>query len=179
MGWKRVICVWGFVFGVPGLLWAQSPAGAISGKVEDASRAAVPSVRIELGEVDTGVTHTASSDEDGQFEFRGLPQGHYRIRAVYPGFEPSEQQEVLLSAGRAVALTLTMEVEQVRQSVTVTADAAPLDLTTPHSSLLVTEDVMAAMPVSGRSLEQLALLAPGMHTVAARIPARSTASRER
>ena len=153
---------------VPGLLLAQSPGAAVSGEVRDPSGSVVAGVSLEARCVESGVTYTAQTDESGRYEFRRLAQGRYRIRASYRGFQPSMAQDVLVSGSQTVSLDLTLQVEEVRQVVIVTGEAAPLDLSTTNTSSIIGTREMSSLPIAGRSLEQVALLAPGTIPVRAK-----------
>lgn len=147
---------------------AQSAGGSLVGIVRDASQAVMSGVILEAVQVEGGSAFTAATNEEGRYEFRRLPQGTYDVRASYRGFQPSNDRRVAMSAGQTVTLDLTLQIEELQQAVTVSGETAPLDITTPYSSLLVTRSAMTSLPISGRSLEQVALLAPGMIPVRAK-----------
>jgi hypothetical protein len=150
------------------LLLAQSPTGSIAGLVKDPSGAVVGGVDLSVQNQESGVVYRGQTDPAGRYELRALPQGRYRISASYQGFEAGDQQEALLNAGQAVSLNLTLQIQEVRQSVTVLGEASPLDVSSPHTSYLVNQIAAESLPLNGRSLEQLALLAPGMVPVRAK-----------
>ena len=54
---------------------AQSTYGGVVGTVTDASKAVVPGARVTLVEVQTNVARTATSSEDGTYEFLNLDAG--------------------------------------------------------------------------------------------------------
>lgn len=155
-------------FSIPNPLRAQSPSATLSGYVHDPSGAVMPGVALDVRHAESDGIYSAETDARGRYELRALPPGRYKVRASFRGFQPSGEQEVSLNAGEATSLTLALDVEEVRQSVTVTGEAALLDLTSPHGSHLVNQTSLASLPVNGRSLEQLALLVPGMVPVRAK-----------
>ena len=153
------------------LLAAQSPAGAVSGEVRDISGAVVPDVALEAGHQENGRVYSALTNREGRYEFLRLPPGNYEISASFRGFNTVRHEDFYLNAGQAITLDLTLQVQDAQQSITVVGEAAPLDVSSPHLSYIVNEVSFTSLPINGRSLDSLALLAPGM------IPARAKDTR--
>ena len=59
----------------------------ISGKVEDASGAAVGGAIVAVKNVETGATRTVMTDEMGNYRALSLPVGSHDVRAEKPGFQ--------------------------------------------------------------------------------------------
>jgi len=150
-----------FLLLTPSIL-AQSPAARVSGQIRDASGAVIPGVVLEAHDQESGRIHSVVTDEEGRYEFLRLAPGDYGIFATYRGFQSIEDKKLSLSAGQAVSLDLTLEVQEAEQSITVIGEAAPLDLSSPHLSTIVNEVSFSSLPINGRSIDSLALLAPGM-----------------
>jgi len=153
------------------LLVAQSPAGVVSGEVRDTSGAVVPDVALEARHQENGRVYSALTNREGRYEFLRLPPGTYEIAASFRGFDTVRHEEFDLNAGQAVTRDLTLQVQDAQQSITVVGKAAPLDVSSPHLSYIINEISFASLPINGRSLDSLALLAPGM------IPARAKDTR--
>ncbi|MEE8349654.1 MAG: TonB-dependent receptor, partial [Acidobacteriota bacterium] len=143
-------------------LWAQSPVGAVAGEVRDSSGAVVPDVVLEVRHQGNGRVYSAFTNRDGRYEFLRLPPGDYELSASFQGFNTVRHEEVSLNAGQAITLDLTLQVQDAQQSITVVGEAAPLDVSSPHLSYIVNEISFSSLPINGRSLDSLALLAPGM-----------------
>jgi hypothetical protein len=108
-----------------GFLYPAAPAtaqeqGRITGQVVVArSLAPVASVQISL----VGTQQGAIGDEDGRFVILNVAPGTHRVRAERIGYE-SVTQEVTVSAGETVVLTLELAVEALRlDEVIVTGTA--------------------------------------------------------
>jgi hypothetical protein len=141
--------------------FAQSPAGSVSGHVRDASGAIMENVTLEARERDSGQVARATTDGSGRYEFLRLLPGRYQIAARYHGFETAELLDVVVEAGRATSLDVVLEVSGGEQTVTVKGETAPLDLSSSYSGHIINEVSFSSLPVNGRSLDQLAMLAPG------------------
>ena len=70
-----------------GAAWAQVSA-AISGKVEDASGAAVSGATVTVKDVETGATRIVTTDSNGDYRALALPIGLHEVR-VREGRLPS------------------------------------------------------------------------------------------
>ncbi len=149
-------------------IWAQSPAAQVSGQIRDASGAVIPDVVLEAHDQENGRVFSVLTDGEGRYEFLRLSPGNYEIFVSYRGFKSIAHKKLSLSAGQAVSLDLTLEVNDAEQSITVIGEAAPLDLSSPHLSFIVNEVSFSSLPINGRSIDSLALLAPGMIPVRAK-----------
>jgi len=156
-----------FLLSMPSI-WAQSPAAQVSGQIRDASGAVIPGVILEAHDQESGRIYSVLTDEEGRYEFLRLAPGNYEIFASYRGFQSIQDKKLSLSAGQAISLDLTLEVQEAQQSITVIGEAVPLDLSSPHLSFIVNKVSFSSLPINGRSIHSLALLAPGMIPVRAK-----------
>ncbi len=111
-----------------GLLFGQTEA-TISGVLADPSGAGVPAASLTLTNQDTAVVvQTQKSDASGNFSFQAVPApGTYAIGVQVTGFARLEQKDIVLTAGERRAVgTLTLAVGNTSESVTVQADATPV-----------------------------------------------------
>ena len=81
-----------FLAAIPSV--AQLPTGTILGVVKDSSGAVIPGTSLTITNIDTSLTRTGSSAEDGSYRFPALPVGRYRpVHNVTtdhrPGHNPS------------------------------------------------------------------------------------------
>jgi Ca-activated chloride channel family protein len=97
---------------------AQVDRGRIVGVITDTAGAVLPGVTVTLSgsEIRTAVTN-----ERGEFSFDNLLPGKYTVRAMLPGFRELIR-EVSVPAGRALRLTLTMDVGSLQETITVSAE---------------------------------------------------------
>src|SRR5438094_9390392 len=67
------------------LVFAQLPTGTILGVVKDSSGAVIPGVSVTVTNIDTSLSRTGASAEDGSYRFPALPGGHYPMDATQEG----------------------------------------------------------------------------------------------
>src|SRR4051812_4248108 len=141
-------------------LWAQV-TGAISGKVEDATGAAVGGATVTVKTIETGATRSITTDETGNFRVLSLPVGSQEVRAEKPGFRSAVRTGINLVVGQEAVVNLKLDVGQVTQEVTVSGDTALVDTTTASISGVVGERQIKELPLNGRSFDNLITLNPG------------------
>ena len=69
------------------LVFAQGSTAAISGLVRDATGAVVPGATITAKHIESGLTRTAVSSENGGYNVQFLPVGAYELVTDMPGFK--------------------------------------------------------------------------------------------
>src|SRR5262245_13252207 len=130
-----VITLLALTLGVPTPAATQTTNGVISGIVSDAQGAVLPGVTLTLRNTETGLTRTLVTETDGIYRAGGLPPGPYSIRAELQGFGTVEVTDVTVAVGTEAVRNLTMQVQGVQESVTVTAQA-PVVNTTDRKSVV-------------------------------------------
>lgn len=150
---------------IPTPISAQMVGATISGTVVDTSGAVVPNVSITAKNLATGSTATAVTNGVGVFNVPNLPPATYEISAFAPGFETQLRKSVVLTVGQELVLNMTLQVGNTAQQIEVTTEAPTVDLANATVGGLVNETTVEALPLNGRSWSDLAILAPGVHTV--------------
>src|SRR5262245_29406328 len=89
--------------------------GAISGKVTDATGAAIVGAKVTI----TGSTspRTATANAEGDFEVQNLVPGLYTVKAEQSGFKTVSVPDVLVNVGKTSALKLTLQPGNITEVV--------------------------------------------------------------
>src|SRR5215475_2663831 len=140
--------------------WAQVTA-TISGKVEDATGAAVGGAIVTVKSLETGATRTVTTDETGNYRVLSLPVGAQEVRGEKQGFRTAVRTGITLVVGQEAVVDLKLDVGQVTQEVTVSAETPLIDTTTANVSGIVGERQIKELPLNGRSFDNLIALNPG------------------
>ena len=146
--------------------YAQTNVGQISGKVFDTSGAIVPGVAISVLSPDTGYSQQTNSDASGFYSFPSLSRGTYTLKASKAGFRAAEATGVVLEAASRKAYDFTLEVGQLTEAISVTAQANQVQTTSGDLSSVVTEKQLSQIALNGRNYTQLLRLIPGSATTA-------------
>ncbi len=142
-----------------GSLAAQETTGRIEGRIVDAQSLPVPGVTVTAtGPQGEKMTVT---DTDGRFTVPFLTPGVYQVRAELQGFKSVQHEEVNVSLGQTVELGLQLAIGEIRETVTVSAAASPIDPKSTTTGGVVDSDFVRTLPV-GRRISDLAYIAPGV-----------------
>jgi Carboxypeptidase regulatory-like domain len=143
----------------------SSTTGNITGTVRDPQGAAVPKVEVTITEEKTGAARTVRATEDGFYNATSLPAGTYTVSASPSGFKKTLTTGVELHVNENKTVNLDLQVGQVTETVTVTSEAAPVELRSGEVSSLISEKQVTELPLNGRNYAQLALMVPGVSPV--------------
>jgi hypothetical protein len=145
-----------------GTAGGQVSTGTISGTVTDASSAAVPGATVVVTNQDTAIARTVQADADGHYSVPSLNPGNYRVTATHEGFKTQIRDGIVLTVAREEVVDLALAVGSVDQSVVVTGGAPLVETTTASLASLVDDETIRALPLNGRSWDQLGLSRPGV-----------------
>jgi hypothetical protein len=147
-------------------LLAQATAtGSIIGVVTDATGAALPAASVTATNAGTNAQRTTTSGTGGQYRFDLLPGGAYTIRVESSGFSPTEAKDIQLIVGTTLTVNLPMKTGTISTSVEITANNQLVDIEKTDSSTAVTPKEIVDLPLNGRDIANLAILAPGVKMV--------------
>jgi hypothetical protein len=151
------------------LLWisaqflsAQAGSADLTGRILDATGAAVAQARVTAVEASTNLSEQTLTTNSGDYAFLQLRPGSYHVEGTAPGFKKAQSSEVALETGQRVRLDLALQVGPGSESVTVSADAASLQTESSDVETVIHGNAIPAMPLNGRNFVQLATFAPGV-----------------
>jgi len=141
---------------------AQTSYGSIVGTVTDSSAATIPGAAVMLTNLGTAERRTVSADADGNYRFVNLIPGNYRLQVEIGGFKKLNRKPIQVEVQSAVRIDATMEVGDVADTVTVSAETPLLQTQTGTIGRVVEGRVVQDMPLNGRSFQTLIMLTPGV-----------------
>jgi hypothetical protein len=135
-------------FLLPAMLAAQNTSSALSGTIHDSAGAVIPNAKVTLTGENNGFVRTATTNGEGFFSFPDLTPATFTLTVEAAGFKRYRQTGVILHADEQRTLgQLRLEVGQVTESVTVSAEVVTLELATGDRS----------GTLSGQQLDEIAL----------------------
>ena len=140
---------------------AQSTAATISGTVHDESGNVFPGATITATNVDTGFTHTATTQGDGSYTLAGLPPANYRIDVTAPSYKGSAK-EVRVLVGQTLDLDFRLTPDLVLMEQITVVGATAVETETSEIATNVTTRQIESLPQNDRNFLNFAALAPGV-----------------
>ena len=141
-------------------LHAQSHRGAIRGRVQDASGAAIMGAVVTVVNEATNDTRTSTSGDAGAFAIVELAPGVWRVEIGAPGHKTNVQR-VELAVNQELRADAQLQVGALTDRVEVTAATTDVRRDSPAVGTVVGNRQILDMPLDGRNFLELALLAPG------------------
>ncbi|PYS17098.1 MAG: hypothetical protein DMG15_00285 [Acidobacteria bacterium] len=144
------------------LIFGQGGTATILGVVHDTTGAVLPGVTITVKHVDSGLTRTVVSSEQGGYVAPFLPVGPYELSTTMPGFKQRVRSGINLVVGQQAQVDLTLEVGAAAEQITVSEEAPLVAATTSSTSGLISEQAIKDLPLNGRSFDQLLTMNVGV-----------------
>lgn len=140
---------------------AQATSASVRATVVDPQGRVVPNAVVTLRNVATGSVREGTASADGVVTVEQLPPADYTLSATAPGFGATAALALTLNIGDARAVRLMLPLANVATDVQVTADLGRVQ-TSPSVGTVITQEFIANMPLSGRTLQSLFDLTPGV-----------------
>ncbi|HEX5482733.1 MAG TPA: carboxypeptidase regulatory-like domain-containing protein [Terriglobia bacterium] len=150
------------VLALPLLGHAQINTGSILGTVTDSSGAIVPKAKVTLTNQQTGVTSVNRANGSGNYAFRGLIPGLYRITVEATGFSTFQETNVPVQVAQTNTRDIQLTVGATTTSVTVTAPAVALQTASSSLGEVIGQRLVNDLPLNGRNFTQLLTLTAGV-----------------
>ena len=159
--WSACCCL-AVMFFAAAVARAQYNA-AIQGTVTDTSGAVVSGAAITVTNQDTGTSQQVTTSAEGFYRVSALPPGKYTVTASFSGFKEATIKDVSVRAEVVQGVNITLQPGEVRETVTVSAEAAP-QITTENATLsgTITQQEIHDLPQYGRDPYELVRLTPGV-----------------
>jgi hypothetical protein len=165
-GWQRtlvVVAVLAAWLGASGALHGQGLTGQLSGTVSDSSGSVLPGAAVSIKNTGTQATREVVTDTDGNFIATELLAGTYDITVSLQGFKTVTQTSVVLSANERVALrTITLDVGEMAETISIVAEAARIQTQSAERSGLITQEQIKEIALKGRDYMGMLRLMPGV-----------------
>ena len=132
---------------VLGLLFAQGERGTFNGTVTDSTGAVVPNATVKATNIGTNVESSATTTEAGVYRLPYLPPGIYRLSVTAAGFKTVVRDKVTLSVAQTLTVDFGIELGQVTDQITVTAETPLLETGTAEIGSYVSEKEFDTWPI--------------------------------
>ncbi len=141
---------------------------SLSGSVTDQNNAVIPGAKLTLTNVATGFKVNFVSDEVGNYAFRNLTPGRYRLTTTAGRFKSTTQEGIELAANQSARIDVHLSVGNTAETVTVIGDASLINYENPTLEGGISPETLQDLPltISGapRSSATVAVFLPGVQT---------------
>lgn len=159
---KKIFCVMLITLLSVVYAFSQTTSGRLVGTVSSPD-GVLPNATVKVKDNKTGRELTATSKEDGSFQFPQLDFGTYTVTISVNGFKTYVVNDVKIDAGRESALSATLEIGDIQESVTITGGADIINSTTAELSSTVSPRQVLELPINGRNPLSLLNLQAGVN----------------
>ncbi|HEX9637324.1 MAG TPA: TonB-dependent receptor [Acidobacteriota bacterium] len=144
---------------------AQRVTGTIDGKVVDDTGAVLPGATVTISSPALlGGERSAVTDASGGFRFPALKPGDYILRVELDGFKTVIKSGIPVEVGATNTQQIELQLAQVQETITVSAEATPIDTQKSGYSTNFTNELVENLPVARNTFFDLVMSAPGIQS---------------
>jgi hypothetical protein len=144
------------------LIFSQTATSLMQGTVTDSSGAAIPDVRVAATLANTDTSYRTVSNANGNYVIPNIRPGQYDISFEHPSFKRAVRTGVLIEVNQSARVDMALQVGEVKESVSVSADTTTVDTYTATINETVDSKRMVDLPLNGRQALQLQAIMPGV-----------------
>jgi hypothetical protein len=150
---------------LPLIAVAQVTTATIVGTVTDPGSSNVAGATVTARNVDTGLTRTVTSSDEGTYRLEFLPVGNYVVEVTGTGFKKSYLTGIVLKVNDTTRVDVSLAVGQVSETVTIAESASPaINTSTAEIGRTIEAAEIAALPLVERNVYTLLDLTPGVQS---------------
>ncbi|HTL43068.1 MAG TPA: carboxypeptidase regulatory-like domain-containing protein [Vicinamibacterales bacterium] len=136
-------------------------SGSIFGKVTDPSGGVLPGVTVTVTGPSLQQPLTAVTSTSGTYQFTTVPIGTYTVAFELAGFKKAVRPNVVISTGFNAGVDQKLEIGQLSEEVTISAEAPVVDVKKTTTGATFTAQVLENIP-SARDPWQIINMTPGV-----------------
>ncbi|MGO4516312.1 carboxypeptidase regulatory-like domain-containing protein [Terriglobus sp. 2YAB30_2] len=152
------------IFCIPS--FGQMTTARLVGTVTDQSGAVIPNATVVVKNIRTGESRTVTTNDSGLYIIPSLVPSEYEVKVTASGFSDAESKGVVLAVGQELVKDISLPVAGSATSVLVDAgQLVALDTSSARIGANIASREIEDLPINGRQVSQLYLLAPGATNV--------------
>jgi len=147
-----------------GLLSAQmTVTGTVTGTVVDPSGQVIAGAKIVITSPKTGDSRSAVANEVGVFSLNAVQPDTYTLRVQHGGFKAYERKDLVVSANERLSTgDVTLQIGDVSETVTVSAETAQVQTDSSEHSAILTTSQLENLTARGRDVVSMLRTIPGV-----------------
>lgn len=145
--------------------FAQVTTATIVGSVTDPGGSPVPGAQVAARNVETGLTRTVTSGEQGAYRFDLLPVGKYEVEVSYSGFKKALVSDIVLEVNDTKRVDVPLAVGDLAETVSVSeTTVSEVNTSTPEIARTIQSAEINSLPLVERNVYTLLDLTPGVQS---------------
>jgi hypothetical protein len=145
-----------------GLAWSQGPTPTLVGTVTDAGGGVISGATVRVRDLETDLEQVTTTNPAGAYRIVGLQAGPQELTVSAPNFSTQRQTGILLRVGEELRSDVVLNPGTIEQTLEVNASAIATATETATISTVIDTRKIQELPLNGRQLQNLSLLAPGI-----------------
>ncbi len=142
---------------------AQEVTATLVGIVTDNTGVAIKNAQVTITEQQTGISHSQSTNDSGNYQFTFLPPGLYTVSIASPSFQTGVIKNVRVPVNTTARVDMTLQPGSISQTVTVTDQAPLLQTDRADVNMQIDSKQVEDLPNgSTRNFQTLESLVPGV-----------------
>src|SRR5580692_9320356 len=125
---------------------AQIDRAALEGTVMDPTGAVIRGAKVQLLEVDTGISQEQTTNLNGYYHIPGVAVGRYKVTVTSSVFTTKVVDDVVLEVGQTRTLNIHLDVRANAEMVEVEALDEPENRSSAEASTVIRADQIANLP---------------------------------
>ncbi len=159
------VAVFALLFLIPLAVTAQVTTATMVGTVTDPGGSKVPGAQVMARSIDTGLSRTATTNDEGDYRIEFLPIGKYTVEVTYTGFKKALLSDVVLQINETARVDVALAVGQVSETVTISELATPaVNTSTSEIARTIQSAEITSLPLVERNVYTLLDLTPGVQS---------------
>src|SRR6185312_14347903 len=135
-----------------GIAMAQVSSATITGRVQDASGAAVQGAKVTIVQQATSESRDLLTNDRGEFNAPNLHIGRYSVTVTMHGFKTQIFNGITLEIDKVLNLPVTLQPGVITESVEVTGGAPLVDTATSSLGHVFDKKQIIDLPLNGRNV---------------------------
>jgi hypothetical protein len=130
--------------------------------VADPSAAIIPGASVALFDLHRGTIHKGETGSSGFYTFDSLPPGEYSLEVEKTGFNKYVAKSVTLAVRDRQTIRVELQVAPAAGATVNVSDTSGTVSTDATQGVTLSHDYVENLPVNGRNVESMILMAPGV-----------------
>lgn len=143
-------------------LFSQVDTSTIIGNIQDTNKDVIVGARIIVQNEKTGIVRENLSDGTGNYLLTNLSASTYTIKVETPGFAAMKKSGIKVEVGQQIGINFILVPQIIKTEIIVEGgEVVSVDTSSAKIGVNVSEREVSNLPLNGRQISQLYLLAPG------------------